>query len=223
MKPLSDNPTFSSNVVVCALDMIPTLPPSIAFPADTRPAPLTAPLIPIRSEEPGPANGQQPPFHGTQSRGVRARAASSAAGFEQVTIRPSDYFTRRPKTAKGGGAPALDAVGGQRQPALNEASKAGHGHGHNHAHDHTPVRPVTSNTGLMGRLKSFGEKINKRPVSAAGSSMVRIGGGRSGGSYVASTATSSSTAVASTATTSTTSESRKKGSVSVDMFFIYQS
>lgn len=75
----------------------------------------------------------------------------------------------------------------------------------------------------MGRLKSIGEKINKRPVSAAGPStaaMVKIGGGRSGGGYVAST-TSSSTAAASMATTSTTSESRKKGGVSLEMFFSY--
>lgn len=220
-KLLSDNPTFSSNVVVCALDMMPTLPPSIAFP-DTRPAPLTAPLIPIQSEEPGPT--QQPPVHATQNRSVRTRATSSAAGFEQVTISPSDYFaslTRRPMTAKASGAPAFNTGGGQHQPASNEASQASHRHSHNHIHGHTPARPATSNTGLMGRLKSFGERINKRPVSAAGSSpaaMVRIGGGRSGGSYVASTATSS-TAAASTATTSTTSESRKKGSVSVELLF----
>ena len=222
-KLLSDNPTFSSNVVVCALDMIPTLPPSIAFPADTRPAPLSTPLIPIQSEEPIPINDHQPHFHAAQNRGVRTRAASSAAGFEHVT---SDYFaslTQRPKTAKGGGAPALNTGGGPRQPASNEASKANHSHGHHHSHSLTPARPVTSNTGLMGRLKSIGEKINKRPVSAAGPStaaMVKIGGGRSGGGYVAST-TSSSTAAASMATTSTTSESRKKGGVSLEMFFSY--
>lgn len=226
-KLLSASPTFSSNVVVCALDMIPTLPPSVAFPADTRPAPLSAPLIPIQSAEPRPTNGQQPPSHGTQNRGLRNRAASSSdAGLrvntgEQATVSPGDYLaslTRRPKTAKTGGGPALDSSGGFHQMVSNEAHTVNYNH--NYGQSPASSRPVTPNTGLMGRLKSFSEKINKRPTSGTGSPMVRVGGGRSGGAFVASSRTSSSTAVASTATTSTTSENRKKASVSVDCSFL---
>ncbi len=234
-KAFSINPTFSSNVVICAPDMIPTLPPTAAFPADSRPAPLSAPLsaplIPIRPDEPT-----------TGSRGVRARAetmdsgiangrnaaavASGGAGSRlstgvPVTISPSDYFTsltRRPKTPKSPGGPVFGTGGGQQQTAPDE-----HSHQRNHGHGHAPVeglRPVTPNAGLMGRLKSFGGKISGRPASAAGSAgnMVKVGGGRSGGAYVAVTSTSSSTAAATMATTSTTSDNRKKSGVSVECF-----
>jgi WD repeat-containing protein 48 len=221
-KSFSTNPTFSSNVVICAPDMIPTLPPTVAFPADLRPAPLSAPLIPIRPDEPI-----------TGSRGVRVRAetmdssipsgrsaaaaASGGAGSRSstavpVTIRPSEYFTsstRRPKTPKYPGGPVFGMGGGQQQTAPD------HGYGHAPAEG---LRPVTPNAGLMGRLKSIGGKISGRPASAAGSTgnMVKVGGGRSGGAYVAAPPTSSSAATM--AKMGTTSDNRKRSGVSVECF-----
>ena len=229
-KAFSINPTFSSNVVICAPDMTPTLPPTAAFPVDPRPTPLSAPLIPIRPGEPTAG-----------SRGVRTRAetmdssigsgrsaaaASGRAGLRlntavPVTIIPSDHFTsltRPPKTPKGLGGPVFGTDRGQQQAPPTPDVHSRH---HNHGHGHPPaegLRPVTPNAGLMGRLKSIGGKISGRPASAAGSTgnVVKVGGGRSGGAYVAAKSTPSSTAVATMATTSTTSDNRKKSGVSVE-------
>ncbi|KAK2467551.1 hypothetical protein APHAL10511_000406 [Amanita phalloides] len=195
-KPLLTHPTFSSNVVTWAPDMILALPPNTTFPVETRAVPLSAPLIPIRSESNTP-NWLPTPIRPRvraetmNSSTVNGRTLPSATRLSTevpTTISAGDYFaslTRRPKTAgrvaSGTNTTIVNGDGSQTPTPSDEVSKWSSTRANP---DHRPLpepplstpkanqtpfgvsRPVTPTTKFIGRLKSF-SKLKRPQTSAA--------------------------------------------------------
>jgi WD repeat-containing protein 48 len=143
----------SSSVVVCSPKMIPAIIPTIS--TTVRSSPLLAPLIPLNLHVREPSTVPQPPgaSDATPTPGFHQRSRSGNVELSSSKIPLSttkdDYFAARTRQhpTQGGMPSSPDDFSGWAGPSKTEPQ--------------TPSTP----SGIMGRLKNFGGKITKRPVS----------------------------------------------------------
>lgn len=146
----------SSSVVVYSPKMIPAIIPTIS--TTVRSSPLLAPLIPLNLHvrEPLAVLSAVPQLSGggdaTPTPGVHQRSRSGNVDLSSSKIpllsTKDDYFAARTRQQSMHGVPSSpDDFSGWAGPNKTEPQ--------------TPSTP----SGIMGRLKNFGGKITKRPVS----------------------------------------------------------